>query len=117
MTSTSQLVMQSQLLQQISSTNDNFNNSSRLETSRERAANYLATSSAWPTTSRNQLQLVGSIDKSLMDPNLFKVVQPRTLSTLEEDLDCLPPLGEGEATACWGPKVSDNYSDPATHVT
>jgi hypothetical protein len=40
-----------------------------------------------------------------------------TLSALEKDLDHPPPLGEGEATACWGAIISDNYSDSATHVT
>jgi hypothetical protein len=105
------------LLQQIGSANDNFNNSSRLETSRERAANYSTTSSARSTTSQNQHRLVGSIDKSLTDQNQFEAVQHRTLSALEEDFDHLPPLEEGEATVRWGAIVSDNYSDSATHVT
>jgi hypothetical protein len=54
-TSTTRLALQSRLLRQISSANDNFNNSSRLETSWEQAANYSVTSSARSTTSRNQL--------------------------------------------------------------
>jgi hypothetical protein len=36
---------------------------------------------------------------------------------LEEDLDLLPPLGEGKATARRGAIVSYNYSDLATHMT
>jgi hypothetical protein len=47
----------------------------------------------------------------------FKIVQPRTLSALEEDFDHLPPLEEGEATAHRGAIISNNYSDSATHVT
>jgi hypothetical protein len=117
MTSTTRLTPQSRLLRQIGSANDNFNNSSLLETSWERAANYSATSSAWSTTSQNQLRLVGSFDKSLTDQNQFEAVQPRILSALEEDFDHLPPLDEGEATTCRGAMVLDNYSDPATHVT
>jgi hypothetical protein len=54
-TSTTRLAPQLQLLRQIGSANDNFNNSFRLETSRERASNYSVTSSARSTTSRNQL--------------------------------------------------------------
>jgi hypothetical protein len=98
--------------------------SSRLETSWEQVLNYSATSSARSTTSRNQHRLVGFVDKSPTDqsyaspptfcamhtlsignpetpkpcPDWFEAVQPRTLSTLEEDLDHLPQLGEGEAT-------------------
>jgi hypothetical protein len=117
MTSTTQLAQQSRLPRQIGSANDNFNNSSRLETSQERAANYSATSSARSTTSRNQLQLVGSINKSLTDQDWVETVQPKTLSALEENLDHLPSLGEGKATTCQGAMVSDNHSDPATHVT
>jgi hypothetical protein len=56
-------------------------------------------------------------NKSLTDQDQVEMVQPRILFTLEEDLDHPPPLGEGEATACWGAIVSDNYSDSATHVT
>jgi hypothetical protein len=116
-TSTTRLMPQSRLLQQISSANDNFNNSSRLETSREEGAKDSATSSARSTTSRNQLRLVGSIDKLHTDQNWFEAVQPRTLSALEENFENLPPLGEGEATTCRGAIVSNSYSDAATHVT
>jgi hypothetical protein len=116
-TSTTRLAPQSQLLRQINSANDNFNNSSRLETSRKQSTNYSATSSARSKTSRNQLRLVGSNDKLHMDQIRFKVVQPRTLSALEEDLDHPPPLEEGEATVRWGVIVFDNYSDAAAHVT
>jgi hypothetical protein len=63
MTSTTRLAPQLRLLRQIGSANDNFNKSSQLETSRERASNYSATNSAQSTTSRNQLRLVGFIDK------------------------------------------------------
>jgi hypothetical protein len=52
-----------------------------------------------------------------MDQDWFEMVQPRILSTLEEDLDHPPTLGEGEATARWGAIISDNNSDSATHVT
>jgi hypothetical protein len=116
-TSNTRLAPQLRLLRQIGSANDNFNNSSRLETSWEQASNYSVTSSARSTTNRNQLRLVGSIDKSLTDQNLSEVVQPRTLSALEEDFDHLPPLEEGEATTHRGAVVSDNYLDSATHVT
>jgi hypothetical protein len=51
-----------------------------------------------------------------MDQDWFETVQPRILTALEEDLDHPPPLGEGEATACWGSIISDNYSDLAPHV-
>jgi hypothetical protein len=54
-TSSTRLALQLRLLQQIGSANDNFNYSSRLETSREQVLNYLATSSARSTTSRNRL--------------------------------------------------------------
>jgi hypothetical protein len=136
-------VPQLQLLQQIGSANDYFNHSSRLETSRERVLNYLVTISAWSTTSWNQLRLVGFVDKSPTDksyaspptfrathtlfigkletPNPCQVwseaVQPRTFSALEEDLDYLLPLGEGEATVRQGAIVSNNYSDSAAHMT
>jgi hypothetical protein len=108
-TSSARLAPQSRLLRQIGSANDNFNNSSRLETSREQAANYSSTSSAWSTTSQNELRLVGSMDRSLMDQNWFEAVQPGALSELEEDLDCLPPLEEGEATMRREAIVSDSY--------
>jgi hypothetical protein len=75
------------------------------------------TSSARSTTSRNQLRLVGSIDKSLTDQDRVETVQPMTLSTLEEDFAHLPLLGEGKATACREAMVSDNYSDPSIHVS
>jgi hypothetical protein len=101
-TSTTRLAPQSRLLRHIGSANDNFNNSSQLETSRERAANYSVTSSARSTTSRNQLRLIGSIDKSLTDQDRVETIQPRTLSALEEDFYHPPPLREGEATACQG---------------
>jgi hypothetical protein len=52
-TLTTRLTPQSQLLRHIGSANDNFDDSSRLETSREQATNYSATSSAWSTTSPN----------------------------------------------------------------
>jgi hypothetical protein len=45
------------------------------------------------------------------------VVQPRTLSALEEDLDHLLSLREEEATVRRVAIVSDNYSDSATHMT
>jgi hypothetical protein len=116
MTSTTQLALQFRLPQQIGCANNNFNYSSQLETSRERALNYSATSSTWSTTSQNQLRLVGFIDKLPMDqsyaspptfcathtlsiiklattkpcPDWFEAAQPRTLSALEENLDHLP---------------------------
>jgi hypothetical protein len=52
-----------------------------------------------------------------MDQDRVETVQPKTLSTLEEDFDHPPPLEEGEATACQGAMVFDNYSNPSTHVT
>jgi hypothetical protein len=52
-----------------------------------------------------------------MDQDRVKTVQPRTLSVLEEDLDHPPPLGEVEATTRPGAMVSDNHSNPSTHVT
>jgi hypothetical protein len=119
-TSTTRITPQSRMLRQIGNANDNFNNSSRLETSRERAANYSATSTARSKTSRNQLRLVGSIDKSHMDQNWFEAVQPRTLSALEEDLDHPPPLGEGESHRLLGgygfrQLLESNYScDPGS---
>jgi hypothetical protein len=54
-TSTTRLALQLRLLRPICSTNDNFKNLSRLETSQERALNYSVISSAWSTTSGNQL--------------------------------------------------------------
>jgi hypothetical protein len=52
-----------------------------------------------------------------MDQDRVEIVQPRTLSALEEDFDHLPTLGEGKAIACRGAMVFDNYSDPSIHVT
>jgi hypothetical protein len=52
------------LLRQICIANDYFNYSSQLETGRGLALNYLATSSARSTTGRDQIQLVGFINKS-----------------------------------------------------
>jgi hypothetical protein len=115
-TSTTRLVLQPQLPRQLGSANDNFDNLSRLETSRDRAANYSANSFARSTTSQNQLRLVGSINKLLTDQDRVETVQPSTLSASEEDFDHPPPLGEGEATACQGAMVSNNHSDPSTHV-
>jgi hypothetical protein len=136
-------VPQLQLLRQIGSANDNFNYSSQLEFSWERVLNYSAISSAQSTTSRNQLRLVSFVDKLPKDqsyvslptfcatytlsiskletpkpcPDWFEAVQLRTLFALEEDLDHLPPLEEGEATARRGAIVFDNYSDSAAHIT
>jgi hypothetical protein len=54
-TSTTRLAPQSGMPRQTIGANDIFDNSSRLETSRDRATNYSVTSSAWLTTSQNQL--------------------------------------------------------------
>jgi hypothetical protein len=62
-TSTTRFTLQLQLLQQISSANDYLNYSSRLETSRGRVLNFSVTSFARSRTSRNQLRLVGFVDK------------------------------------------------------
>jgi hypothetical protein len=40
----------------------------------------------------------------------------KSLSALEEDLDLLLQLGEGEATACQGAPVFDDYSDSDDHI-
>jgi hypothetical protein len=40
-----------------------------------------------------------------------------SLSVLEEDLDLLLQLGEGEATACQGAPVFDDYSDSNDHIS
>jgi hypothetical protein len=117
--------------------------SSQLETSQGRVLNYSAISSAQSTTSRNQLRLVGFIDKSPTNQSYSssptfcathilsigklktskpclvwpEAVQPRTLSALEKDSDHLLPLEDGVALARRGAIVSDNYSDLAAHMT
>jgi hypothetical protein len=35
-----------------------------------------------------------------------------SLSYLEDDLDHVLKLDDEGATACWGPPIFDNYSDP-----
>jgi hypothetical protein len=117
-TLTTRIAPQLRLLRLISCANDNSNNSSRLETSRERVSNYSVTSSARSTTSWNQFRLVGFVDKLPTDQSYaslptfyathtlsinkletpkpclvwFEAVQPRTLSALEANLDHLLPL-------------------------
>jgi hypothetical protein len=49
---------------------------------------------------------IGKIETPKPCPDWFEAVQTRTLSALEEDLDHLPPLGEGEATMRQGTIVS-----------
>jgi hypothetical protein len=41
----------------------------------------------------------------------------KSLSALEEDLDLLPQLGEGEATACQGAPIFDDRSNFDDHIT
>jgi hypothetical protein len=55
-----------------------------------------------PTFCATHILSIGKLKIPKPCPDWFEAVQPRTLSTLEEDLDRLPPLGEGEATARWG---------------
>jgi hypothetical protein len=60
------------------------------------------------------------IDK-LKTPRLnssrYEAVLPRTLSALEEDLDQILQLREGEANARRGATISNDYSDSATYAT
>jgi hypothetical protein len=50
-------------------------------------------------------------------PEPSSVFDPKSLSALEEDLDLLLQLGEGEATACQGAPVFDDYLDSDDHIT
>jgi hypothetical protein len=58
------------------------------------------------TSTRAALGLLGS-DSNRSE----KATQSKSLSDLEEDLDCLLKIGDEGATACRGPPVFDNYSD------
>jgi hypothetical protein len=70
-----------------------------------------------PTFCATHTPFIGKLETPKPCPVWSEVVQPRTSSALEEDLDHLLPLGEGEATARRGAIVSDNYSDLAVHMT
>jgi hypothetical protein len=82
MTLTTRLVPQLRLLRQIGSANDYFNYSSRLETSRGRVLNYLVSSFARSTTSRNQVRLVSFVDNRPQIKAMFRhlLFPQRTLS-------------------------------------
>jgi hypothetical protein len=60
-------------------------------------------------------------DSPLLDlpekPEPSSVFDSKCLPAPEDDLDLLLQLEEGEATACQGAPIFDNYSDSDDHIT